>query len=613
VRRNTSIPILLMPVLLATLLSDARAQAPAPGQPDPLMSLMLSQPSVDTTSPVQATASFDPPTIHPGDLCTYRVTFNALLDSIQWPEEMVAPPQLGLKARARGQIVQTLGTNLQPRTTFNYRADVSSPGMYTVPKFMVYVYNRPVTVPVAQLQVVPATTAAAPPAQELILDVPATNLFPGQPVNVRVLLPGSNKGIVQFLTQVELKGEGFLADSSRVQQKVEVMPHDGRDVATFVYETAITPITSGRIALTAQAFTAGNSVVGDVVITGPATIPAGPPQYTLLDSDPVSLNVRPLPREGELPGFMGAIGSLTLDPPKLATNVVRVGDPAKLTVTIRGTGNLARLLPPPPPRVRDWQVFDANKDATPPQVVQGRGFVTFTYTLIPANEETRATPAIPFSYFDPNRSTYVDLTIPPVPVTVKSGAQPADLLVSPPPENRTPSGEKEPSLSGFVTTRGKASGSLVPLQQRPWFPLVQLGPALLFIGLWTWDRRRRYLEQHPDIVLRARARRALRREWRALREAGSSGNGPRFATCAVSAMRAACAPHYPAEPRALVGADILRLLKPGQRQAGPGVVVRQIFAVADAARFDTGPADTGELLALQPELEGVLAELEAML
>ena len=76
-------------------------------------------------------------------------------------------------------------------------------------------------------------------------------------------------------------------------------------------------------------------------------------------------------------------------------------------------------------------------------------------------------------------------------------------------------------------------------------------------------------------------------------------------------MRAACAPHYPAEPRALVGADVLSLLEPAQRQARPGAVVRRIFAVADAARFDTYPADTRELLALQPELERVLEELEA--
>ena len=67
---------------------------------------------------------------------------------------------------------------------------------------------------------------------------------------------------------------------------------------------------------------------------------------TLVDSDPVTIRVRPLPKDGELPGFNGAIGSFTIDPPKLATNTVRVGDPVKLTVAVRGKGSLGRLLPP---------------------------------------------------------------------------------------------------------------------------------------------------------------------------------------------------------------------------------------------------------------------------
>ena len=126
---------------------------------------------------------------------------------------------------------------------------------------------------------------------------------------------------------------------------------DGRPVPTFIYETVITPIEAGQLTLAAQGFTSGNNFGGMIVITGQATIPGGPPQYFLVDSDPVTVNVRPLPRDKELPGFNGAIGVFTNDPPKLATNVVRVGDPVALTVTIRGQGNLGRLIAPPPPRV----------------------------------------------------------------------------------------------------------------------------------------------------------------------------------------------------------------------------------------------------------------------
>jgi len=168
-------------------------------------------------------------------------------------------------------------------------------------------------------------------------------------------------------------------------------------------------------------------------------------------------------------------------------------------------------------------------------------------------------------------------------------------------------------LSGLTASRGRTASSLVPPQQQAWFPLVQLAPAIAFFGLWRWDRRRRYLEKHPDIILRRRARRALRRQRHILRRAARAADAPRFGAAAVNAMRVACAPHYPAEPRALVGGDVLPLLPEPDRAGRAGEVVRRFFAVTDAVRFDTVPPSATELLSLQPELERVLQQLEQRL
>jgi hypothetical protein len=334
----------------------------------------------------------------------------------------------------------------------------------------------------------------------------------------------------------------------------------------------------------------------------------------LLDSDPVTVNVRPLPREDELPGFTGAIGILRCDPPTLATNFVRVGEPLKLTVTVHGEGSLSRLTAPPPPRARGWQVFGAvADDATPAPAGQTGEVRAFTYTLIPLTEEARATPAIPFCCFDPGRTRYVDLTIPPVPLTVRPGGVPTDLQALRQLEGGASEQEEPSRISGLARTPGRTAASLVPLQRRGWFLFVQLAPALLFAGLWAGDRRRRHLEAHPDILLRRRARRALRREWRALRRAADVGDAARFALCAVNAMRVACAPRYPAEPRALVCGDVLQLLEEPGRPNRFSEVVRRFFAVTDASRFANVSADATALLALQSELEHVLEQLEARL
>ena len=596
------------------------------------MSLMLSQPQIAISAEPKATASFDPPVVRPGEQVFYRVVFNALEESVEWPGTIAAPPQLEIRPGAHGQILQMTGSGLEPRTSFNYRVRASSLGTITLPEFVVKVYGKPVTVPAAQLQVVSSSPTNLPPSPRLELELPATNLVVGQPVSARMLLPGAPGGAVQGLGQPQLSGQGFLVDLGAARQRIEMTPRHGTAVPTFIYETTLTPVTTGKLTVFAQGFTAGNRFSGPIIITGTATIPGGPPQYTLLESDPVELNVRPLPTEGELPGFTGAIGTFAVGPPKLATNVLRVGDPVKLSVIVtnRGDGPLARLVAPPPPQAREWQIFAATDFApaqpvpqpqpappvrpgalAPPEPVQG--MVTFNYTLIPLTDAAHATPPIPFSCFDPKTGSYADLTIPSVPVTVRPGAAPADITPLTQPAWPTGEPEKELVLHGLAASRGRVAASLVPPQQQAWFPLVQLVPAVAFFGLVSWDRRRRYLEQHPDVVLRRRARRALRRQRRILRRAARAADASRFAAAAVSAMRVACAPHYPAEPSALVGADVLPLLPEPDRSGRPGEVVRRFFTVTDATRFGTTPPSAADLLPLHPDLERVLQQLEEKL
>ncbi len=637
------------------------AQPTTPPLQDPLISLMASQPRLDIASVVTATAAFDPPVVGPDELSVYRVTFNALEQSIEWPEpgekrsevrgqrseqtSDLRPPTSALpsplsslpspvriRAGARGQILQTVGPFLEARTTFNYRVRSAGLGVYIVPEFIVNVYGKPVTVPAARLEVVSSPPLPRFPspsdgegargrgAQQLVLEVPVTNLFAGQTAKVRVQLPGSQPGVVQGLAQMQLIGQGFVLDPSSAR-----LNRGGSNLGAFVYDATFMPIATGKLSVFAQAYMLGNNFGGPVVLPAPAIVPGGP-QYTLLDSEPVELEVRPLPREGQLPGFTGAIGSFALEPPRLATNILRVGEPVSLYVRVRGEGNLARLVPPPAPQAPFWQVFAGAADGASAQP-SPPGFTTFVYTVIPLAEAARATPPIPFSCFDPNSGRYVDLTIPPVPVTVKPGTASADLQALLEPGSSDNDREKELNLKDLALSPGRAAGSLVPLQQHPWFPLVELSPAAAFIGLWGWDRRRRYLEEHPRILLRRRARRAFRRECRVLRQAARRGNAERFAAAAVNAMRLACATHYPAEPRALVGSDVLETLDPtavSQRadracravawsEGGDSVIVRRFFDVADASRFDTAPADATELLALQPELDRVLQQLEARL
>lgn len=575
------------------------------------MSLMLSQPKIEITTNISAVASFDPPIVRPGEQTIYRVTFNALEETIDWPKKLNGPVELQTEAGAHGQIVPILGATQIPFTTFNTRVRASKPGDFTMPEFKVQAYGTQVTVPAAELKVVSDAPGSPSHLLHLALEIAETNLFVGQPIHVRATLPGSAGVFSQGLPPVQFNGQGILVDQAASQQMVTVTSHDGVNMPSYTFQSTLTALEAGKISVFAQCFT-GNRFSGSMVIPGPAMIPAPPTPFTLLESDLVTLNVRSLPKEGELPGFTGGIGSFRIEPAKLGTNELIVGEPVKLAVAVRGDASVARLVPPPAPRIREWQILDSTPSGGITQATPTDNISIFQYTLVPLTDEIKETPAIPFSYFDPVRASYVDLTIPSIPVTVHSGEIPADFatLVK---TNATSHEEDEPVLSGLATTAGW-TGALVPLQTSPWFPVVQLIPAGAFFGLWSWDRRRRYLEQHPDVLLRRRARRALRREKRVLRRAARDRDASGFASAAVNAMRVACAPHYPAEPRALVGSDVLQLLgSNGHASNGGATVVRRFFSVTDASHFAGTASDPSDLLSLQPELEQVLEHLESRL
>ena len=583
---------LFLPVLLAPfwLCAQTPPQVPAAAQAQ----LQVAQAPVDVTSPVTASAVFDPAAVRVGGKTFYRVKVQATESSIQWPEQISAPRELKFGAKARGQITQFLGNNFRVLTSFIYEVRPTATGYFTITNFTVNAFGQQVEVPAASLDVVAENTNSVP-ARQLVLETSATNIFLGQPFRVRVLLPTGPANEIEALREIQLNGEGLMTDKSAMRQSIEVVNVGGQLRSSFICEMTVTPIAMGALIFSAQGFTAGREFSGPISIRGQVTIPGGPAKYVLLVSEPVAINVRPLPAENMVSGFTGALGKFFSDPPQLSTNRLRVGEPAHLKLNFHGAGDLTRFVPPATPRSRDWQIIADNPPAT--------GF-----TLIPLTDEAHATPVIPFSCFDPSAAKYVDLTIPPLPVTVVGEGLP----VQRPAFDAELISDVPVKLSDLAPAPGKTVASLKPLQLRGWFVVLQLVPVMGFFVLWRWDRRRRFLEAHPEIVRRRQAKRALRREKVKLQKAVGAGDAERFAHRAADMMRIAVAPHFPAHPQALVCGDVLAQLDTADQNSHAGETVRKIFAAADA-RFALAPQTQADLLSLKSDVEAVQRELEEKL
>ena len=596
--------------------SAAATNAPATSrQPDadPLVTLMTSQPLIDTESTVVASSEFDPPVVRIGQRAIYRVTLNALIESVNWPEGIATPAGLEFRAGGRGTHFGSTGTNIVPQTAFLYHTSAPTNGVFTVPAFTVKAYGQPVRVPAATLTVVPAGVPTPPPAPRLIAETPGREFYVGQSIPVRVVSPPEPDGRLQVISQPQVLGNGLAVDRTVMLQRVESTIVRGQAMPALIFDAVATPLQPGQVKLTVQGFAIGPQPIvlrqGNTVISFP--------QYFLIDSEPIQLTIHPLPQEGELPGFNGAIGKFQLPPPVLSTNRVRAGNPVQLTITVKGDGNLERLVPPRASETPQWQSFPAAPEATAPVVIRQRGFATFTTTLIPLEAGNLTTPPFPFSYFDPAAKRYVDLTVPPVAITVDpapgglaraSTNSIATLRMAR--TQRLRAAEAPLTLSGLSPASGRSVGSLVPLQRQPWFPALAVLPLGVFGTLWAWDRRRRFLEQHREIVIRRKARRALRRHLRGLRHATDRGDAEAFVHHAIGGLREACAPRASAEPGALVCTDVVGCLTDADREAQADQVVRRLFASTDGGRYGHRELDRAALLALRPQIERLLIDLD---
>ncbi|HEV2454878.1 MAG TPA: hypothetical protein VGY98_11490 [Verrucomicrobiae bacterium] len=571
----------------------SRAQVSPHVSPDQAGRLQVPQPVVDVSSPVVATAAFDPPIVRIGQRVFYRVALEGAGESIQWPGTISTPPQLKLGPVEQGRLMEFLGNSFRPLASFLYEVHPSAVGLYTVPSYEVMVDGKPVQIPQATLEV--NTSASPEPARRLILDVSNTNVFLGEPFRVRVLLPALPGNQIEALREVQFNGDGFISDLSSVRQAVEMVNLNGSPIAAYIYEITLTPIQAGPLTVSAQAFAAGREFFGPISITGHVTISGGPTHYLFLTSDADQLNVRPLPTAGQPRNFNGSIGTFTLGAPQLSTNQIQVGQPVRLTVAVRVSGSLDRLAPPTPPTVSDWEIIPDN----PPD---------FSFTLIPLTDAVRQTPAIPFSYFDPTNGNYVDSTIPSLPVTVTSEGLPTEL----PTATVDVASGSSLKLSELSSSTGASIATLAAPQLRATPVCFQFIPLLAILGLWRWDRHRRFLEAHPDIVRRRRARRQLRREKSRLRDAARRGDAAAVIRHAANALKIASAPRDAAHPQALVCSEVLNHLDETDRNGAAGETVRRIFAAADT-RFALAPQLQSNWPGLQSDVDAVLLKLEEQL
>jgi len=141
-----------------------------------------------------------------------------------------------------------------------------------------------------------------------------------------------------------------------------------------------------------------------------------------LKSNPLTIQVKPLPQENKPADFGGAVGSFTFRS-EIDQTTIKANEPVTLKFIISGTGNIQLIeqmnitFPP------DFETYDPKVVSDYKTTATGvTGMQSFEYLIIPRKPGNFTIKPVTFSYFDLIKKRYVTLSSPSYDLTVEKGS-----------------------------------------------------------------------------------------------------------------------------------------------------------------------------------------------
>lgn len=189
----------------------------------------------------------------------------------------------------------------------------------------------------------------------------------------------------------------------------------GMDSEVYTFSKVLIPQRAGRIRLD-PVVVSTNLAVGRVrtnSVFNPYSIKY---ERVSVQSEPVELEVLPVPEEGKPAEFYGLVGQYTISASAAPTKV-SVGDPVTLTIRIGGNPYLKPVQWPDLEQVPELAAnFKIPAEKASPTFESGQK--VFTQTLRANSESVSQVPPIPLAFFDSKSGRYVVARTDPIPLEV---------------------------------------------------------------------------------------------------------------------------------------------------------------------------------------------------
>ena len=413
------------------------------------------------------------------------------------------------------------GVNSNSTATFNYLIVPLRQGEFKIPSIPVTVSGKTVKTPALTLRVsggkgipvLPAIpvpqgqtarqSSSPPPRSQPVppsrampeekkiafgdLIIPKKTVYVGEvvPVELRFYFDAGYQ--VRLPDRPSFSGDGFtvMPFSKPIEKQQEV---DGRRHNVLIFQTAISAAKAGALeispaSLDSQIQIPGRAPSGFDDFFGGflGNMMSGDIRQVTVSTQPVKLEVKPLPKEGRPEDFSGAVGQFSLQAsatPKQAA----AGDPISLNVAVSGRGNFDAMAPPTLIEADGWRTYPPGEkfEASGSDPIGFNGEKRFEYMLVARQDQSKA-PVAQLSFFDPVLEKYVTLKSTAIAVVAKGAIDPAAVAAATPASQpqTTPAPASTPAANERLLSK-LSPGSFTPLAHDRRFLMVNGALAVVW-------------------------------------------------------------------------------------------------------------------------------------
>ncbi|MES2963493.1 MAG: BatD family protein [Bdellovibrionota bacterium] len=276
-----------------------------------------------------------------------------------------------------------------------------------------------------------------------------------------------------------------------VDEVVNGLPYKKALLASF----ALFPIKEGSA--TIDPYTAKCTVIPATDAMGGLAL--GKPYAFTKSSQPIKVQVKPLPVEGRPADFSGAIGDFQVSARTEEANIVS-NQPFNLKIRFEGRGNAKLIEMPPFQPPEGLELYDTQKDSK--FFRTGTSYKDFSVLLIPRREGEFTIPPITVSMFDPAQRKYITKSTELLRVLVRQGSGPQAGGNSMAADGKKAA--QAVDLAPKLLTEYTRPWTMTPAERSVGFTVI-----FLFMGASLFFRARTQLgwgQKKKDLVRKLRAR-----------------------------------------------------------------------------------------------------------